>query len=40
MHMIPARRHGDFIAGFIERAEEEPIYSQNNVHMTSGDTDA
>jgi hypothetical protein len=23
MHMTPARRHGDFIAGFIERLYEE-----------------
>jgi hypothetical protein len=26
MHLIPDRRHREFIAGFIERAEEQPIY--------------
>lgn len=40
MHLIPDRRHREFVVGFIERSEEEQLYPRNDGHMTSGDTDA
>lgn len=38
MHMIPARRHGEFVAGFIERLHEEnhvqdETYEQSTVRQ-------